>query len=153
MAVAAGPQVSKRTRGMRATKVVTSPWDPTAQFTIRKASNREDVERQNFFSKVRTIQNLGTPNELIVERDIAMGDVQVDTIVLCTDDWNLADENNEIYPIMEETVLDFLKVAERRWLYDEILDFNPMWKGEEEEKVGSEAISSPNSNPSLEAGK
>ena len=142
------PKVSIRSRNMKQVKVVTSPYDPTATFTIRKATNREDVERQNLFSKVRTIQNLGTPNELIIERDIQMGDVQIDTIILCTDDWNLADENGDIYPIIEETLYDFLKAAERRWLYQQILEFNPMWMGEDEEKVESEEISSLNSNAS-----
>lgn len=141
-----------RKRGMKQTKVVQSPYEAGVEFTIRKATNREDVERQNMFSKMRTIQNVGTPNELIIERDIHMGTVQVDTIVLCTDDWNLGDEDGEVYPIMDETVLEFLKPSERRWLYDEIMKYNPMWMGEDELKDESEKISSPNSNNSLEAG-
>ena len=145
-------QVSVRKRGMIAKKTITSPFDHNAVFTIRKATNREDVERQNFFSKVRTIQNLGTPNELIMERDIQMGQVQIDSILLLLDDWNIADENGDVYPITEDNLLDFLKSSERRWLYEEIMDFNPIWKGEDEEKDGSEEISGPSSSDSLPAG-
>lgn len=130
--------MSIRRRGMRKTIEVTSPYDKTAKFTIARATNREDVERTNLFSKMRVIQNLGTPDELITERDIAMGDVQVQTIMLCTEKWNLSDDNGRIYEISEDNILDLLSGAERRWLYEAILDFNPIWKGEEEEKEGSE---------------
>lgn len=129
--------MSIRRRGMRKTIEVTSPYDRSARFTIARASNREDVERTNLFSKMRVIQNLGTPDELITERDIAMGDVQVQTILLCTEKWNLQDDSQRVYEITEENVLDLLSAAERRWLYESILDFNPIWKGEDEEKADS----------------
>jgi hypothetical protein len=130
--------MSLRRRGMRKTIEVASPWDPDAKFTIARATNREDVERTNMFSKMRVIQNLGTPNEIITERDIPMGSVQVGTIILCCEKWNLKDDNGRIYEITEDNILDLLSGAERRWLYESILDFNPIWKGEEEEKVDSE---------------
>lgn len=145
------PQVSRRKRGMKEKKTITSPYDKSLKLVIRKATNREDVERQNLFSKMRTIQNVGTPNELIIERDIQMGQVQIDTILLCMDDWNLADEDGEIYPMTEDNLLDFFKPAERRWAYQMIMEYNPMWLGEEEAKEDSEEISNGKSTPSLEA--
>ncbi len=126
--------MSIRRRGMRKTIEVTSPNDKSAKFTIARATNREDVERTNLFSKMRVIQNLGTPDELITERDIGMGDVQVQTILLCCEKWNLQDDNGRVYEITEDNVLDLLSGAERRWLYGAILDWNPIWKGEEEEE-------------------
>lgn len=140
--------MSIRRRGMRKTMEVTSPYDKSAVFTIARASNREDVERTNLFSKMRVIQNLGTPNELITERDIPMGDVQVNTILLCLEKWNLKDDNGRIYEISEDSILDLLSGAERRWLYESILDFNPVWKGEQEEKVEYEENSKDNSEDS-----
>ena len=133
---------STRRRGMRKTMEVSSPYDKDAKFTIARASNREDVERTNLFSKMRVIQNLGTPNELITERDIPMGDVQVNTILLCLEKWNLQDDSGRIYEISEDNILDLLSGAERRWLYEAIMDFNPIWRGEEEEKNESEDSSS-----------
>lgn len=124
-------QIAIRRKGVRPTKVVTSPHDEHAQFTIAKATNREDVVRQNMYSKVRMVLNSNTPDEITQERDVPMGDVQVDTILLCLEGWTLGDENG-IYPITKDNVLDYLKAAERVWLYREVMDLNPLWKGEEE---------------------
>jgi hypothetical protein len=133
---------SVRTKGMHKTKTVTLPQDETAQYTIRKASNRDDVERSNLFSKMRMIQNLGTPDELITERDIPNGELQVQTILMCLVGWNYEDENKRTYEITEDNILELMTAAERRALYVEILDFNPIWKGEEEGKEDSEENSS-----------
>lgn len=139
-----------RRRGMRKTIEVASPYDKNAKFTIARASNREDVERTNLFSKMRVIQNVGSPNELITERDIPMGTVQVETILLCLEKWNLADDNGRVYEISEDNILDLLSGQERRWLYEAVMDFNPIWKGEEEEKDESEDKSSHSSASSSE---
>lgn len=129
---------SIRKKGMQKTKTVTLPYDKDAQFTIKKASNRDDVERSNLFSKMRMIQNLGTPDELITERDIPNGELQVQTILMCLVGWNLEDENKRTYEINEENLYELMSAAERRALYVEILDFNPIWKGEDEGKDDSE---------------
>ena len=129
---------SIRKKGMHKTKTVTLPYDKDAEFTIKKASNREDVERSNLFSKMRMVQNLGTPDELITERDIPNGDLQVQTILMCLVGWNLQDENGRTYEINEGNILDLITPAERRALYGEILDFNPIWKGEDEPEGGEE---------------
>lgn len=127
-----------RRRGMRKTIEVTSPYENAFVATIARATNREDVERTNLFSKMRIVQNPNSPNEIITERDIAMGTVQVETILLCLEKWNITDDNDRVYEISEDNILDLLTGGERRWLYEEIMDFNPIWKGEEEEKAESE---------------
>ena len=132
---------SVRKKGMQKTKTVTLTYDPTAQFTIKKASNRDDIERSNLFSKMRMIQNFGSPEELITERDIPNGDLQLATILMCLVSWNLEDENKRTYEVNEENVVELLTAPERRALYTEILDFNPIWKGEEEGKDDSEESS------------
>ena len=129
---------SVRKKGMHKTKTVTLAYDSEAHYTIRKASNRDDVERSNLFSKMRMIQNLGTPDELITERDIPNGDLQMATILMCLQGWDLEDENGRTFEINEDNVLELLTPGERRALYGEILDFNPIWKGEEEGKEDSE---------------
>lgn len=129
---------SVRKKGMQKTKTVTLSQDPTAQFTIRKASNRDDVERANLFSKMRYIQNLGTPEELITERDMPNGDLQIETISMCLVSWNFEDEGGRVYEVNRENILELLSASERRELYGEILDHNPIWKGEEEGKDDSE---------------
>ncbi len=129
---------SVRKKGMHKEKTVTLSYDADAQFTIRKASNRDDVERSNLFSKMRMIQNLGTPDELITERDIPNGELQMATIMMCLTGWNIEDDGGRTYEITEANVLELLQPSERRALYGEILDFNPIWKGEEEGKEDSE---------------
>lgn len=134
-----------RQRGMHKTKTVSPPWEEEVQFTIKKASNREDVERSNLFSKMRMIQNVGMPDELITERDIPNGELQVATIMMCLIGWNLQDEHKRIYEINEGNLLDLLTPGERRWLYGEVLDYNPIWKGEvdEEEEEGKPTKATP----------
>src|SRR4051812_9668391 len=142
---------SVRQKGMRKTIEVTSPYENPFTATIARATNREDVERLNMFGKVRVVQNQATPDEVVTERDMPMGDVQVDTIKLCLVKWDIEDENGRIYPITRDNILDLLTGAERRWLHDEVMDHNPIWKGEDEEKVESEESSSLSSASSSEA--
>lgn len=127
-----------RHRGRRKTIEVTSPYKDPFTATIARATNREDVERTNLFSRMRQIQNTGTPDEIIIERDFEMGSIQIATILLCLEKWDLADDQGRVYEITEDNLLDLISGQERRWLYEEILNFNPIWKGEEEEKNDSE---------------
>lgn len=129
---------SVRKKGMHKTKTVTLSYDKDAQFTIKKASNRDDVERANLFSKMRMIQNMGSPDELITERDVPQGDLQMATILMCLVGWNFEDEGKRTYDITEENILELMSAQERRELYMAILDYNPVWKGEEEGKDDSE---------------
>ena len=129
---------SIRKKGMQKTKTVTLSTDPKAQFTIKKASNRDDIERSNMFSKMRMVQNLGSPDEMITERDVPQGDLQMEAILMCLVGWNIMDEDKRTYDINPDNVIELLTASERRLLYIEILDFNPIWKGEEEGKEDSE---------------
>jgi hypothetical protein len=127
-----------RHRGKRKTIDVVSPYKDPFTATIARATNREDVERTNMFSKMRQIQNTGTPDEIVIERDFAMGDIQIATIILCLEKWDIADDTGRVYEVSEDNLLDLITGQERRWLYEEIMDFNPIWKGEEEEKEESD---------------
>lgn len=139
---------SVRQKGMRKTIEVVSPYENPFSATIARATNREDVDRLNMFGKVRVIQNPTTPDEVVTERDMPMGDVQVDTIMLCLVKWDIQDESGRVYPISRDNILDLLSGAERRWLHDEVMNFNPIWKGEDEEKAESVESLSPNSESS-----
>lgn len=100
-------------------------------FVIKRASNSEDVERANLFSTWRTIYQ---EDGMITERDYPPGDIQMETIRLCLVDWNLEDEKNNKIPINAQTILKFIWPEERVKLYEEILDFNPTWRGGKEEE-------------------
>lgn len=122
---------SVRSRGLTKQKTLTSPIDPDAHFVIKKATNRDDVERSNLFSKVRLIQNLGSPDEIIQERDNPAGEIQVATILLCLVSWDLTDEKGRVLDTTIDNILDCLDPAERVFLYREIMKFNPIWRGKE----------------------
>lgn len=128
---------SVRKPGVRKTIEITSPFDNPFVAEIARASNREDVGRMNMFGKVRIVQNQNTPDEIVTERDYPMGDVQIDTILLCLVKWDITDDTGRVYPINRDNLLDLISGQERRWLHDQIMDFNPIWKGEEEEKLES----------------
>ena len=129
---------SVRRRGGTKQIEVTSPFENAFTAVIKRATNREDVARVNMFSKLRQITNAGRPDEIVIERDYEAGTVQVDTILLCLVSWDITDEDGRVYPINEDNLLDLITGAERRWLFDKIMEFNPIWRGEDEEKLDSE---------------
>jgi hypothetical protein len=131
---------SIRQKGMTKTKVVTLKYDPTATFTIKKASNRDDVTRADMFSKVRMIQAVGN-DEMVTERDVPQGELQLATIEMCLVGWNLMDSSKRTYEVNSENILELLTAQERRELYNEILEFNPIWMGLDEGKDDSEESS------------
>lgn len=127
---------------MAETKTLISPFDATekdpetgeerevpeadrGQFTISKATNRMDVQRQNMFSKVRYFSE---DDGVFSERDFPMGDLQIATIALCLKSWNLQDKLSHGVPINEQTIQDWMTADERQWLYEEIIEFNPIWQ-------------------------
>ena len=120
------------------TKEITFPADPEygetedTVFTIKRATNAEDVQRANLFSKVRFVYDA---DGYSTERDYPEGDMQMETIRLCLVDWNLCDEKGNKLPVTVPNMNTWLKATERKKLYSEILDFNPTWKyGRDEEK-------------------
>lgn len=123
--------VVRSPKAMLRTKSVQSPIDPEVEFIIKKATNREDVQRANLFSKVEYVnEDEGT----VMRREFPFGDLQMATIALCLESWNLTNDKGQPVPITEGTLLDYLDPQERIFLYNEILEFNPMWLGREPEK-------------------
>lgn len=115
------------------TKELVSPNDPEVIFTIKKATNREDVERSNMFARVEYVQS-ADDGELITRREFPMGDLQVQTIKLCLVKWNLEDSKGQIIPVSENAILDCITPDERVFLYEQILDLNPIWTNRAEAK-------------------
>jgi hypothetical protein len=115
------------------TKTVTSTVDPEVNFTIKRAGNREDVQRANMFSKIEYV-NTEEDDGVISRRDFPVGDMQIATIRLCLVDWNLELANGNKVPINEATILDLLEPEERVDLYQEVLDFNPIWSNRDKRK-------------------
>lgn len=114
------------------TKTVVSEVDPETEFTIKKASNREDVQRTNLFAKVEYVTD-DEDGTIITRRDFPVGDLQLETIQLCLIKWNIEDGGRAV-PITRQTMLDYLRPEERVQLYQEVLDFNPIWNNREQAK-------------------
>lgn len=107
---------------------VKSPSDPNVEFRIKKATNREDVEMKNMFSKVRFIsqEDEDGPN-FVQERDFPRGDMEVETIKLCLVSWNIESSEGRLADITTNTIKDLLLPEERTFLYEKIIEFNPIW--------------------------
>jgi len=120
-------------RTLTETRDVVSPSDPEVVFTIKKASNREDVERSNLFARVEYVQS-ADDGELITRREFPMGDLQVMTIKLCLAKWTIEDAQGRAVPINEQTLLDYITPEERVALYEAIIDLNPIWSNRAEAK-------------------
>ena len=111
-------------------KELKSPVDPEVTFTIKKATNREDVKRANLFSTTRyKVDENGTE---VAERDFEVGKLQMDTIELCLHKWNIED-NGRVVPITPDNLNEYILPKERVFLYEQILEHNPLWttRGEE----------------------
>jgi hypothetical protein len=112
---------------------VTSPVDTNATFDIKRVGVAENIARQNLASTMRYIeQDAG----VVTERDYPLGNMRRDTILLALAGWNLTDANSQPIPITKETLVTYLDPREFDFLYEQVLDCNPMWKpgGEEELK-------------------
>jgi hypothetical protein len=99
-------------------------------FTIRKADNAADIARSNMFSKVRFVDEEGG---IAQERDLPMGDMEIGTIALCLTDWNFDYKGSKV-PVTRANIVRFLTIRERKFVYQEIMNLNPLWSGREEEK-------------------
>lgn len=119
---------------MTQTMDLQSPSDPEVNFKIKKATNREDVERKNFSSKIRFISNQEDGENVITERDFPTGDLEIETIKLCLVDWNLEFAEGKKLPITINNIKDYLTPEERQFLYDSIIEFNPLWSGRRDTK-------------------
>ena len=120
-------------KSLTETRDIVSPSDPEVVFTIKRATNREDVERSNLFARVEYVQS-ADDGELVTRREFPMGDLQIMTIKLCLQRWSIEDANGRVVPINEQTLLDYITPEERVFLYEQILELNPIWSNRTEAK-------------------
>jgi hypothetical protein len=112
-----------------------TPGEPV-KFTISKASNAADIERANMYSKV-TYKVESEDGTVSTEKDMPFGEIQVGTIKLCLIDWNIMLDEGRKAPISDSNIRDLISATERVYLYNQIIDFNPIWGGKEEVKNAS----------------
>jgi len=118
-------------------KTLIPPMTPGLELTVKYADNRAVVLRQNLFDTVRYIQRIGD-EETVTERRFPMGDLRIRTIELVLVRWNNSRAADAPpIPITEDTILDELSPEEFEWLYNQILEMNPVWGGVEGEKSDS----------------
>ncbi len=114
---------------------VYSPEDPEVAFTIKRCTNRENIQRKNMASTVRIVQEENGSQRFVQERDFPVGDMELESIALGLDSWNLHDENKNPVPVNRETIPQYTSPAEYDFLYKAILELNPMWRGGGEAEV------------------
>jgi hypothetical protein len=135
--------IQRNPRSLAPTKEVVSPYsfpegsDQFVTFTIKKATNREDVERSNLFARVEYVQNDEVEGEMITRREFPVGDLQIRTILLVLVGWDIEDDGKKVL-ITQQTILDYLLPEERQWLFEQVIEFNPIWApgGREAQKSG-----------------
>jgi hypothetical protein len=112
---------------------ITSPDNADVKFDIKRCGNREHLARQDLASTMRYTQK---GDDVITERDYPTGTMKLDTVLLALAGWNLTDLEGVALKITRDTVRDYLSPSEFDYLYDQILEVNPMWKpnGEEDTK-------------------
>jgi hypothetical protein len=146
-AVKSDPNI--RRTGVVKSKTVSPPWAPTVMFTIKKANMIEDIERQNLYSRVRYIQDVETTNEMITEREAPQGDIQFETVMLVLIGWSLKDDDGNNLEVTRENALKYMEPRERVWLYQQAMQYNPLWMGRlDEGKDESASDSNPKSSVS-----
>jgi hypothetical protein len=117
-----------RTRILQDTVTETSPDNPELEFTLRRMGNRERIKRQDLFAKLRYVQ---VDNEgLVTERELPMGQVALEDILMGLVGWNIEDPPGKQVPITKETIQDYLSPEEFDFVLDKIRDLNPIVFGE-----------------------
>lgn len=127
-----GTRMSKiRTPFVGSTEVVTSPDDNETTFTIKRIGNREYLDHQNINKTIRYVQKDSEDGmEYASERDFPMGDMKLKTILLALSDWNITDAVMRAIPINEDSLKDYLSPDELDFVYDKVLDVNPILRGD-----------------------
>lgn len=124
-----------REPGAMNTKDVFSPSDPELCFTIKRAGVAENLARKNMASTLRYID---TANGQVTERDVPLGDLELDTVLLCLARWNVTDSLGKTIPINAQTLTSgYISPEELDFVYREILDFNPLWGGTKDDEGNS----------------
>jgi hypothetical protein len=117
-----------RTRILQDTVTEHSPENPDLEFVLRRMGNRERIKRQDLFAKLRYVQVDGAGT--VTERDLPMGQVALEDIVMGLVGWNIEDPPGKQVPITKETIQDYLSPEEFDFVLDKIRDLNPIVFGE-----------------------
>lgn len=104
---------------------VTSPDDSEVTFGIKRVGNREVMIHRDRNAAVRYIQRDGA-DEFISEKDYPIGSMKVDTVSLCLASWNLCTQDMQPLAVNQENILAYLTVDEVDFLYDQVLEINPI---------------------------
>jgi hypothetical protein len=110
---------------LKESHTVRSPADENILFVLRRMGNRERIRRQNMFQSMRYITEEVTGRS-IVERDVPMGEIAVQDVLMGLSDWNLTDQAGRPLPITEDTIQDYLEPEEFDFVLDEIRLLNPV---------------------------
>lgn len=111
-------------------KVLTPPMSEGMELVVKFADNRAVTSRQDLFSQIRYVAD--ADGQMATERDLRMGTLRIETIMLVLVRWNLSPaEGASTYTVTKENVLTLLSPSELDWLYTEIINMNPVWGGEE----------------------
>ncbi len=128
-----------------------SPDDPEVEFYVKRCGVRENIQRQDMSSSVRYIQRAGS-EEFVTEKDYPVGTTKANTILLALSKWNIEDSEGKPVAInydnlvgVEGNLGGYVSPAEFDFLYEMVLQVNPIWAGTVEARKNS---SEPSSTPS-----
>lgn len=107
---------------------VASPTSPEVQFGIKRVGNREVMAHRNMNSAIRYTQTEGS-DTFTTEKDYPVGSLRVDTVALCLESWNLTDSQQNPIKIDKEAILSYLEPEELDFLYEKVLEINPVLSG------------------------
>lgn len=131
-----------RTRILQDTVTEVSPDNPELEFVLRRMGNRERIKRQDLFAKLRYVQ---VDNEgMVTERELPMGQVALEDLVMGLVGWNLEDPPGKRVTITKESVQDYLSPEEFDFVLDKIRDLNPIVFGE---RTGTNGTNGTNGKP------
>ena len=109
--------------------IYTSPDGEQTTFTVKLADNRAVLARQNLFDEVRYVTK-DESGETETIRKFPMGDLRLETVSLVLLSWNLRPASEApAFPVTVPNILDYVDPAEFEWLYNQIIDMNPVWGG------------------------
>ena len=119
-----------RTATIGSSKIVHSPDDPDITFAIRRVGVPEVIAYRNRNSKVTyTTRNGENGDEYLTEKEFPQGTGQLETLLLCLEDWDIANESGEKRPITEENIQRYLNPREFDYLFDQCHEVNPILQG------------------------
>lgn len=110
------------------TRQVASPDDPEVVFTIKRAGNAEHLARENMNSKVRYFESQEEGGQVVSEREFPFGAMKLETVMLCLTAWNIEEAPGAVAPITKENVIRLLSPEEFNFLYEQVMEFNPLWQ-------------------------